>query len=331
MGNLKKSEAKAQAEAWNTEHPRATEVSVMGDDGARWIGVIVEGAQVLGKVADGLSIVAKIIRGTLDVLDVEEVTPEGDRRVVTAQADVLVDVPVGRIRKRAIEKKRVTNPLRVELTTDERLEAGDKIADAMATIQARKSDLDTVKKKIQSEVQAAESTIEAESERLRAGYEVRSVDCDQITDFDKGIVTEIRKDTGTIANERAIRSEERARELTLFPELHAQDGQEGVQDGDDGANGDTDTQTPAEPSGKPEGATTKPEDVDEGHVETAIQVLKETKRASTSSIQRRLKIGFAAACRVMDVLEERKIVSPPGPEGGARDILVDLDTEPETE
>ena len=57
----------------------------------------------------------------------------------------------------------------------------------------------------------------------------------------------------------------------------------------------------------------------------AIEVLRSTKRASTSMLQRRLRIGYNRAARLMDELEERGIV---GPENGSspREILVDLDT-----
>ena len=57
----------------------------------------------------------------------------------------------------------------------------------------------------------------------------------------------------------------------------------------------------------------------------AIDVLRSTKRASTSMLQRRLRIGYNRAARLMESLEDRGIV---GPENGSspREILVDLDT-----
>lgn len=57
----------------------------------------------------------------------------------------------------------------------------------------------------------------------------------------------------------------------------------------------------------------------------AIEVLRSTKRASTSMLQRRLKIGYNRAATLMDVLEDKGIV---GPENGSspREILVDLDS-----
>ncbi len=57
----------------------------------------------------------------------------------------------------------------------------------------------------------------------------------------------------------------------------------------------------------------------------AIEVLRSTKRASTSMLQRRLRIGYNRAARLMEILEDRGIV---GPENGSspREILVDLDS-----
>ncbi|MEO6875987.1 MAG: DNA translocase FtsK [Opitutaceae bacterium] len=57
----------------------------------------------------------------------------------------------------------------------------------------------------------------------------------------------------------------------------------------------------------------------------AIDVLKSSKRASTSMLQRRLRIGYNRAARIMELMEEKGVV---GPENGSspREILVDLET-----
>jgi S-DNA-T family DNA segregation ATPase FtsK/SpoIIIE len=60
-------------------------------------------------------------------------------------------------------------------------------------------------------------------------------------------------------------------------------------------------------------------------VPDAIDVLRNTKRASTSMLQRRLRIGYNRAARIMEILEDHDIV---GPENGSspREILRDLDS-----
>ncbi|MEI7880024.1 MAG: DNA translocase FtsK [bacterium] len=65
---------------------------------------------------------------------------------------------------------------------------------------------------------------------------------------------------------------------------------------------------------------------DDQLLEMSVQIIRETQRASTSSLQRRLRIGYTRAARIMDVLEQRGIV---GPARGSdpREILIDMDGE----
>lgn len=49
---------------------------------------------------------------------------------------------------------------------------------------------------------------------------------------------------------------------------------------------------------------------DEQLVEQAIQIIQETGKASASLFQRRMKLGYARAARIVDMLEERGIVGP---------------------
>jgi S-DNA-T family DNA segregation ATPase FtsK/SpoIIIE len=68
------------------------------------------------------------------------------------------------------------------------------------------------------------------------------------------------------------------------------------------------------------------EGVDDELLEQCVQIIRETRRASTSSLQRRLRIGYTRAARIMDILEERGIVGPPRG-SDPREILIDLDGE----
>tara|TARA_B100000809_G_scaffold252270_1_gene286797 strand:+ start:646 stop:3072 length:2427 start_codon:yes stop_codon:yes gene_type:complete len=63
---------------------------------------------------------------------------------------------------------------------------------------------------------------------------------------------------------------------------------------------------------------------DDELLEQAVTIIRETQRASTSSLQRRLRIGYTRAARLMDVLEERGIIGPPRG-SDPREILIDLD------
>ena len=68
-------------------------------------------------------------------------------------------------------------------------------------------------------------------------------------------------------------------------------------------------------------------DEDEELVQKVLEIMKQERRASTSLFQRRLRLGYTRAARIVDVLEQRGIV---GPRDGVKDreILVDLDTLP---
>ncbi len=63
---------------------------------------------------------------------------------------------------------------------------------------------------------------------------------------------------------------------------------------------------------------------DEDLLQKCMEIIRTEKKASVSLLQRRLKLGYGRASRLMDELEDRGVV---GPSKGAepRDILVDLD------
>ena len=65
-------------------------------------------------------------------------------------------------------------------------------------------------------------------------------------------------------------------------------------------------------------------DEDEDLIQQCIEVIRSEQKASVSLLQRRLRLGYTRAARIMDELEDRGIV---GPGNGAepRDILIDLD------
>jgi DNA segregation ATPase FtsK/SpoIIIE, S-DNA-T family len=63
---------------------------------------------------------------------------------------------------------------------------------------------------------------------------------------------------------------------------------------------------------------------DEMLVEKCLEIIRQEKRASTSMLQRRLRLGYTRAARVVDILERRGILGP-GDGAKPREILVDLD------
>ncbi|HMR99779.1 MAG TPA: DNA translocase FtsK [Anaerolineales bacterium] len=64
------------------------------------------------------------------------------------------------------------------------------------------------------------------------------------------------------------------------------------------------------------------ENEDEGLIEQAVTIVRQSQRASASLLQRRLRIGYPRAARLLDQLEEMGIVGPSLGGGKERDVLV---------
>lgn len=76
---------------------------------------------------------------------------------------------------------------------------------------------------------------------------------------------------------------------------------------------------------------TEPEDGEDALVEQAIQVVRSTQRASASLLQRRLKIGYPRAARLLDQLEEMGVVGPSQGGGREREVLLEREEGEEEE
>jgi S-DNA-T family DNA segregation ATPase FtsK/SpoIIIE len=105
------------------------------------------------------------------------------------------------------------------------------------------------------------------------------------------------------------------------------DGADGAEEGDaEAGNGARGAMNGLAMRGRAADAPLKPCDVeamsDEELYEMALRLVLESRKASVSYIQRRMKIGYARAGRLMDMMEENGIV---GPYQGSkpRDLLVD--------
>jgi hypothetical protein len=55
--------------------------------------------------------------------------------------------------------------------------------------------------------------------------------------------------------------------------------------------------------------------IPENELEQAEAMVREAKRASASFLQRRFKVGYIKACRLLMALKERGVVGEPGPDG----------------
>ena len=129
---------------------------------------------------------------------------------------------------------------------------------------------------------------------------------------------EIARITGFIAQHASTQFDEAFNaKLSKVKEANAEDELGG--DDDDGGSG-TDNGGARQPGGL---------DVenDDDIYNRALEVVRATRRASTSHLQRRMKIGYNHAARLMDMLEERGVIGP-ARGAGPREILIDLDAPP---
>jgi len=84
---------------------------------------------------------------------------------------------------------------------------------------------------------------------------------------------------------------------------------------------DAEVQTQLESSASPDEEVTEE---DEELVKRCLEIIRQEKKASTSMLQRRLRLGYTRAARVVDILERRGILGP-GEGAKPREILVPLD------
>ena len=61
---------------------------------------------------------------------------------------------------------------------------------------------------------------------------------------------------------------------------------------------------------------------DEGLIEQAVAIVRQSQRASASMLQRRLRIGYPRAARLLDQLEDMEVVGPSQGGGKERDVLM---------
>ena len=64
------------------------------------------------------------------------------------------------------------------------------------------------------------------------------------------------------------------------------------------------------------------ENEDEGLIEKAVSIVRQSQHASASLLQRRLRIGYPRAARLLDQLEEKGVVGPSQGGGKERDVLL---------
>ncbi len=204
-----------------------------------------------------------------------------------------------------VEVKESTRQLKAPLEATQVSEYAEEIGRLHTEKVEYEKELKAKQTELKNAIQLRQDSIDSCIDSICNGTE-RAVDVKSWYNFTTGMVLEIALDTEEILDHRAMTDEDRQADMVLDDE-------------------EVDDDEPGEPS----------EDMDENTplddmIKEAIVAIKQTQRASTAMFQRRLKMSFTLASKLMDALEERGIVGPPNGDE-PREILVDLDAEPEQE
>lgn len=105
--------------------------------------------------------------------------------------------------------------LKCVLTNEDIKRLGEQIAQAVARKAEAEADLKSVATQLKSKIAAEDAIITSNSEKIRSGYEWRNVECERIKDYQAGVVTIYRNDTGELVSERKMSYEERQHLLPL--------------------------------------------------------------------------------------------------------------------
>lgn len=106
--------------------------------------------------------------------------------------------------KNKIEERLV----RYEFSEEEKLEIGQRLAGAVAAVARLEDQKKSFMSQIKSEIDSKSLQVNADSERLRSGYEMRYVECEVVNAYIDRMVRWIRLDTGETAFERPMKSNE---------------------------------------------------------------------------------------------------------------------------
>lgn len=111
--------------------------------------------------------------------------------------------------------ERFLESVKCKLTMEERNELSDKIAYAQLRIAEAERELKSAQTQIKSRIAADQAIMAEAAEQIRSGYEFRKVACEEVKDFEEGVASVIRLDTGEVVRSRKLAPQEYQKELPL--------------------------------------------------------------------------------------------------------------------
>ena len=115
--------------------------------------------------------------------------------------------------------------LRVPLTPDELLAAGQKMADQMRLIEATEAEADRIKKQYQGKIAEAQATLEVARALVQDKYEIRRVPCTCVLDYTDVRCRVTRDDTGAVIDDRKLTEDEKQTSLPFDDEKPTEQSQ----------------------------------------------------------------------------------------------------------
>lgn len=111
--------------------------------------------------------------------------------------------------------RKVTKSLPCRLTDAEMLQYGKDLARAYSETARINGELDAIKQDYKGKIAEEEATIGKISGRVHSGIETRDIECEEVKNWTAATVTVTRLDTGESIEERPMREDEKAMELSL--------------------------------------------------------------------------------------------------------------------
>ena len=108
-----------------------------------------------------------------------------------------------------VRNEKCARYLRYNFTEWELKEIADELAQAVLDKKGAEAELKNFKTEVTNHIAIAEGKIEANSEYIRSGYKMKNVDCETQYNYDTGMVTVVRVDTGEEIEARSMTEEER--------------------------------------------------------------------------------------------------------------------------
>ena len=202
--------------------------------------------------------------------------------------------------------------LKVALSQDEIMVQAEIMARLQQEIAAKEVEAKSVAARYKSEIDGLFNNQNSCAGLIRDKFRFQTVRCMRRMDWETGMVTETRTDTNEVIEKRTMTVSESQMQMKLEDEKKAEK--------------DKAEKKEEQPESTATGEPTPPkEPITEDEITAAIEHIKDTGRANTSGLMRKMKINANRAADIMNILEERAIVGPPKKDGEPRDILVDLE------